>query len=324
MIARALSDNAVDPRTLCLEVTESILVLDSEAVVATLEELTGLGVSLSIDDFGTGYSSLSYLKRFPLYEVKIDKSFVDGLGKNDQDNAIVAAIVAMAHALDLSVVAEGVETADQLQRLRTLGCEQAQGYHLARPGPPGAIDVLLRAEASPGWRSHAPQDRDCGARSDTYRPNRILIVDDDAGVRQLARMSLAAVGFEVHEAVDGPGALSTATRVSPDCVLLDVAMGGMSGLEVCRALRAQPGTAGCTIVMLTVANDARDKIEAFYSGADDYIIKPFSPRGLVSRVHSAMRRRRENPGPTVPLEKQPPSHSTNIPSLAAAVPETSR
>jgi diguanylate cyclase (GGDEF)-like protein len=306
VVARALSAHAVDPRTLCLEVTESVLMQDTEAAVTTLQELTALGVSLSIDDFGTGYSSLSYLKRLPLHEVKIDKSFVDGLGKNDQDAAIVAAIVAMAHALGLSVVAEGVETADQLQRLRTLGCEQAQGYHLAPPGPPDAIDVLLRAETSVGWRSHAPQDQGCGAASETYRPNRILVVDDDATVRQLARMSLASVGFEVHEAADGASALSTAIRISPDCVLLDVAMFGMSGLEVCRALRAQPLTAQCTILMLTVLTDARDKIDAFASGADDYIIKPFSPRGLVSRVHSAMRRRRQDPSlAAAPATPQP-------------------
>jgi DNA-binding response OmpR family regulator len=137
-------------------------------------------------------------------------------------------------------------------------------------------------------------------------------------------MSLATVGFEVHEAVDGVSALSTATRISPDCILLDVAMFGMNGLEVCRALRAQPRTAECTILMLTVVNDPRDKMEAFSSGADDYIIKPFSPRGLVSRVHAAMRRRREDLGPTLPPEHQSPSHSTHIPSLAAAVPEAAR
>jgi diguanylate cyclase (GGDEF)-like protein len=324
VVARALSATAIDPGTLCLEVTESVLMHDTEETVAILQELAGLGVSLSIDDFGTGYSSLSYLKRFPLHELKIDKSFVDGLGKNDQDTAIVAAVVAMAHALDLSVVAEGVETADQLQRLRTLGCEQAQGYHLARPGPPGAIDKLLRGEASPGGHSHARRAEGSGAPSETSRPNRILVVDDDANVRQLARMSLATVGFEVYEAVDGPSALSAATHISPDCILLDVAMPDMSGLEVCRALRADPRTAQCTILMLAIGNDPRDKIEAFSSAADDYIIKPFSPRNLVSRVHSAIRRRREARGPTLPLEHQSAGDSTRVPSIAAAVPETPR
>ncbi len=304
VVRRALSASAVEPGALCLEVTESILMDDTEQSIAILQELAGIGVCLSIDDFGTGYSSLSYLKRLRLHEVKIDKSFVDGLGKDHEDTAIVATIVAMAHALDLRVVAEGVETADQLQRLRTLGCEQAQGYHLARPGPPEAIDLLLRAETSLGWRSHAPQPQGSDAASNTYRPNSILVVDDDDDTRMLARTSLTTVGFEVHEALDGPSALATAMRVSPDCILLDVSMPDMSGLEVCRTLRAEPSTAGCTIVILTIANDPEDKVEAFSSGADDYVVKPFSPRGLVSRVHDAMRRRREGIGGGLHVEGQ--------------------
>ena len=323
VVARALSASGVEPGTLCLEVTESVLMRDTEEAVAVLQELVGLGILVSIDDFGTGYSSLSYLKRFPLHELKIDKSFVDGLGENDQDTAIVASIVAMAHALDLSVVAEGVEKADQLQRLRVLGCDQAQGYHLARPGPPGAIDLLLRAEASLGWHSYLPHTEGSDAASRTYRSNRILVVDDDPSVRQLARMSLATVGFEVDEAADGASALAIATRVSPDCILLDVAMPGMSGLEVCRALRGEARTAKCTILMLTITNDAGNKVEAFSSGADDYIIKPFSPRDLVSRVHSAMRRRREDLGAALAPKRQSPSPSTHMPLPVAAVPGAS-
>lgn len=296
VVARALSASGTEPEALCLEVTESLLLRDADDAVAILQELADLGVAVSIDDFGTGQSTLSRLRQLPVHELKIDKSFIDGLGENTDGTAIVAAIIAMAHALDLCVVAEGVETADQLQRLRTLGCEQAQGFHLARPGPPAAIDVLLRAETTLGWRSHAPQTRAPGTASETLRPNRILVVDDDANVRQLAVMSLTTVGFEVHEAIDGASALATAKLIVPDCILLDLAMPDMSGMEVCRALRADPCTAACTILILTITDDAADKVEAFSSGADDYIVKPFSPRGLVSRVHAAMRRRREAVG----------------------------
>jgi diguanylate cyclase (GGDEF)-like protein len=292
VVARALAASATDPAALCLEVTESLLMGDVEGSVAMLRELASLGVSLSIDDFGTGYSSLAHLKRFPLDELKIDKSFVDGLGTDDDDTAIVAAVVAMAHALQLSVVAEGVETALQLERLRTLGCEQAQGYLFGRPGPPETIDVLLSLEASAsrlnhGLRAHTPS----GAA--TYRPDRILLIDSDADVRRLALISLTAVGFEVHEAVDGVSALTAAKGIRPDCVLLDLVMPDLSGLEICRALRADPGTAECTILILTSNDGAAEKVDAFSSGADDYITKPFSPRDLASRVHAAMRRRRE-------------------------------
>jgi diguanylate cyclase (GGDEF)-like protein len=284
VVANALAACGAEPGALCLEVTESLLMDDVEGSVAILEQLSDLGVELSIDDFGTGYSSLSYLKRFPLDELKVDKSFVDGLGTDANDTAIVAAIVAMAHALDLRVVAEGVETAEQLERLRTLGCEQVQGYYFARPGPPEDTDELVRAEASASWHRHVPA-------AETYRPDRILVVDDAADVRQLARMSLTAVGFEVHEAVDGATALTMARSVVPDCVLLDLTLPDSSGLDVCRALRAEPLVAGCTILVITSHDSAADKVEAFSSGADDYIVKPFSPRDLASRVHAAMRRR---------------------------------
>jgi CheY-like chemotaxis protein len=293
VVKGALDASGLEPTLLCLEVTESVLMDDSDQSADVLAALAAIGVAMSIDDFGTGYSSLSYLKRLPLDELKIDKSFVDGLGQNDEDTAIVAAVVAMAHALDLHVVAEGVETEDQLQRLRTVGCDQAQGYHLAYPGPGEALTRLLREEAFVGSTDATtapPQD----VSEDVYHPRRVLVVDDDPDMRLLARTSLATVGFEVHEANDGASALEIATTVRPDCVLLDVDMPGLGGVDVCRALRTDPTTSSATIVMLTIHNDAGAKVEAFSSGADDYVVKPFSPRGLVSRVLDAMRRRNES------------------------------
>lgn len=122
----------------------------------------------------------------------------------------------------------------------------------------------------------------------------VLVADDAADVRQLARMSLTATGFTVAEAADGATALAAARRLRPDCVVLDVRMPDMTGIEVCRALRSDPRTAACTIVMLTSRADAADKAEAFSAGADDYIVTPFAPRDLVARVRTAVRRRREH------------------------------
>ena len=317
VITGALSASGAEPQALCVEVTESLLMDDVEASVAILLELAGLGVALSIDDFGTGYSSLAHLKRFSLDELKIDKSFIDGLGRDANDSAIVAAVIALAHALDLSVVAEGVETAEQLQRLRTLGCEQAQGYFFARPGPPEAIDALLNLGADPLRHGRAAGD---GA-SQTGRPERILVVDDDDQVRQLALMSLTAVGFEVHEAADGQSALTTAKRVGPSCVLLDLVLPDMSGVELCRVLRAEPATSASTLLMLTSSDGAADKVEAFSSGADDYITKPFSPRNLASRVNAAMRRRREESGYQTQWAGQPGAISPARPQWSAQRPE---
>jgi diguanylate cyclase (GGDEF)-like protein len=292
VVAAAMSASATGPRTLCLEITESLLMENLEGSVVILRQLADLGVALSIDDFGTGFSSLARLKQFPLHELKIDKSFVDGLGIESDDTAIVAAVTAMAHALNLCVVAEGVETAEQLQGLRTLGCDQAQGYFLARPGPADKIDALLLAESNGGWRyDNSDQALPDDLAPGKHRPERILVVDDAADVRQLAHISLSAVGFEVHEAVDGASALAAAARVKPDCILLDLLLPDMSGIAVCRALRLLPGSARCTILILTSMSDTTDKVEAFSAGADDYIIKPFSPRDLAGRVRAAIRRR---------------------------------
>ena len=279
-VVTALRDANAEPSLLCLEVTESALIVDAEGAIKTLRALADLGVKLSIDDFGTGYSSLSYLKRLPLHELKVDKSFVDGIGHDPDDTAIVAATVAMAHALELSVVAEGVERLDQLERLRTIGCQEAQGFLFSEPHPPDALSDLMAAGVG-SWATTRP----------TTGTERVLVVDDAADVRQLASMTLSTIGLEVHEAADGEAGLAMARQIRPDCVILDVSMPGLSGSEVCIALRSQPATAESTIIMLTSSTTADDKVEAFSCGADDYIIKPFTPRDLVGRVRAAMRRR---------------------------------
>ena len=127
----------------CLELTESVFMEDIDYFETVLGELKLLGVRLAIDDFGTGYSSLSYLRRLPVDAVKIDRSFIDGLDTDSHDTALVAAIVAMAGALDLSITAEGVETGHQLRSLKRLGVRSAQGFYL------GAVDQLRRPHRDP-------------------------------------------------------------------------------------------------------------------------------------------------------------------------------
>ncbi|MGQ0805208.1 MAG: sensor domain-containing protein [Actinomycetota bacterium] len=132
-VAAALTASGIDPSKLSLEITESVLMDDAESTMGAITALRDLGVGFSIDDFGTGYSSLGYLKRFPVDSVKIDRSFVSGLGSNPEDSAIVAAVVSLGHALGLTVVAEGVETERQLEELVALGCDTAQGFYFAEP-----------------------------------------------------------------------------------------------------------------------------------------------------------------------------------------------
>jgi EAL domain-containing protein (putative c-di-GMP-specific phosphodiesterase class I) len=134
-----------DPRFLELEITETGMLRDPEGVGRTLAELREFGVRVAIDDFGTGYSSLSHLKRFPIDTLKVDKTFVAGIDSDRGDHAIVAAVIALARALEIDVVAEGVETEAQLDALKTLGCDAFQGYLFSRPIPAEAFESLARA-----------------------------------------------------------------------------------------------------------------------------------------------------------------------------------
>jgi diguanylate cyclase (GGDEF)-like protein len=148
--ARVLRNTGLDPMLLELEVTESLAMQDPERIMATLADLKGLGVKCSIDDFGTGYSGLSHLMGFPIDKLKIDKSFVATLD-TDREAPIVVAVVALARGLGLEVVAEGVETTEQLERLRELGCDEMQGFLFSRPVPPQIFEQLLMLEAvAPG------------------------------------------------------------------------------------------------------------------------------------------------------------------------------
>jgi diguanylate cyclase (GGDEF)-like protein/PAS domain S-box-containing protein len=148
-INQILTETGLPAERLELEITESVLMDDVEMSEDTLGRLNDLGVRLVVDDFGTGYSSMSYLRRFPVDLLKVDREFVDGLGTDPSDSAIVAAIVTLAHTLGLEAVAEGVETSDQLDELRSLGCDKGQGFLMARPGTGADVAELLQAR--PVW-----------------------------------------------------------------------------------------------------------------------------------------------------------------------------
>jgi len=144
-VTRALADAAISPELLELELTESMLMHDADETVLMLRRLKEAGISLAVDDFGTGYSSLSYLKKFPIDALKIDRSFVSGLQAVGDDASICTAIIALAHSLSMKVIAEGVETIDQLELLKSYGCDEIQGYYFARPQPEREVAEFLRA-----------------------------------------------------------------------------------------------------------------------------------------------------------------------------------
>ncbi len=259
-VATALQESGLDPSGLVLEITESATVSDTEAAIARLEELKVLGVGLAIDDFGTGYSSLSYLRRFPVDQLKVDRSFVDGLVTSAQDRAIVASVINLGHALGIQVVAEGVETIDQLEQLGELGCDLAQGFNWDQPAMPEIIGAWLTLVFSV---SVSPRRVPGSAL-------RVLIADDRPHVRAAVRLALETdQGFViVAEAGSGEEAVAMARRHQPDLAVLDVAMPGSSGIAVLPALRV--AAPGATVVLLTALD--RSDVIAEAAGAADGIL----------------------------------------------------
>lgn len=146
-IEDALRLRKMDPSRLLLEITETALMSDPEAALESLTALKNLGVALAVDDFGTGYSSLTYLQKFPIDELKIDRSFIMGLNSNTGDAAIVSSCIDLAHAVGIRAVAEGVETPEQIQTLKAMGCDLAQGFHFTRPLPAPLLKEWLHTNA---------------------------------------------------------------------------------------------------------------------------------------------------------------------------------
>ncbi|CAN7724696.1 EAL domain-containing protein [Variovorax paradoxus] len=158
-VSLALRDSGLEPRLLELELTESLVMEDLDKALQSMKALRAMGVQLSIDDFGTGYSSLSALKRFPIARLKIDQSFVRDIPGDEEDKAIAKTIIALGHELNLKVIAEGVETEQQLEFLRAHGCDEMQGYLFSRPVPPAELAALVRMRAGEAAASGQPEAR---------------------------------------------------------------------------------------------------------------------------------------------------------------------
>jgi diguanylate cyclase (GGDEF)-like protein len=146
-VAAVLDSQSTDPGLLTLEVTESVFVHDGERALFVLNDLKDIGVKLALDDFGTGYSSLGYLRRFPVDSVKVDREFVANLGHDPASHTIVTAVIQLAHGLGMTVISEGVETAEQHEQLTALGCDSCQGFYFAAPMPAASLDQLIKRQA---------------------------------------------------------------------------------------------------------------------------------------------------------------------------------
>jgi diguanylate cyclase (GGDEF)-like protein/PAS domain S-box-containing protein len=268
VVREALAESQLPPGRLCLELTESVLLDDAQSSARALGQLKDLGVRIGVDDFGTGYSSLTYLQRFPVDTLKVDRSFVEGLGTADAlrgDRAIVAGVVDLAHAFGLTTVAEGVETPAQLRVLRELGCEQAQGYYWSAALPADEALAWIRDEA----HRHPAIDETATEPDAT----RVLVVEDEDGVRALLTELIGGEpGFTIVGAArDGREAIALARHHQPDIVVLDLAMPGIGGLEALPLLRAVSPSA--KVVVLSGLDPDEVEQRTREEGAAGYVVK---------------------------------------------------
>ena len=277
-VASILQASGVAPADLCLEVTESVLLDDTDASIDVLTGLKQLGVQIAIDDFGTRYSSLSYLRRLPVDVIKIDRSFVNELGTTAESTAIVTAVIHLARALNLTTVAEGVETAEQRLQLQALGCELAQGYLFARPAPPDRLESWIVA----GPAVPPPRPVPSGAEPATG-PYRVLIVDDDAMDRaMMTRILERTERFTVvGEAANGYAAIELAQQERPDLVLLDVTMPAMDGIQAFPEILS---TSPDTKIVLFSGSRPPDQDDMVPAGAAAYLSKSISPDRLIEEM----------------------------------------
>jgi EAL domain-containing protein (putative c-di-GMP-specific phosphodiesterase class I)/ActR/RegA family two-component response regulator len=228
MIGAMLDEFKLEPQLLELEITEGSLMHNTEDAVRTLKHLEALGLRISIDDFGTGYSSLAYLKRFPLHALKIDRAFVKDIGQDSDDTAITLALISMAHNLGLKVIAEGVETEEQLTFLSANGCDEIQGYYFAEPLAAGECTEFLRQKKR---LPRLTQRRNA-------QPASILLVDDDEDALLLLKRILSSNEYEILIATSARQALKMLSEHNVKVVVSDQQMPGMSGVEFLQRVRS--------------------------------------------------------------------------------------
>lgn len=284
IIRRALEETRLPPWLLTIEITEGLLLANGEEILAKMEAIRTLGVSLSVDDFGTGYSSLSYLKSFPVDVLKIDRSFLSDVTSQEQDATMIQAIIALGHSLRLEVVAEGVETEEQLAFIASQGCDLAQGYFFSPPlsGQRFREYVINRA----GGRSENPHG---------LAPHgvHVLFADDAELVRLVFRDFLDGTGCLVEEAADGAEAVER--FVAPlragdrrhDLVVLDLHMPVADGFEAAMAIRSYERDCGLPpvpLIALTGDDSEAGRQKALEAGFDRLLTKPIARPDLLAAM----------------------------------------
>jgi diguanylate cyclase (GGDEF)-like protein/PAS domain S-box-containing protein len=276
LVRDVLADTSLAPEHLELELTESLLMKDSESIVQALRELKTIGVTLSLDDFGTGYSSLSYLKRFPIDVVKIDRSFVRDVTCSVDAASLVKAIIAMAEALRMKTVAEGVETQGQLGFLSANQCDAIQGYYFSRPLPANEMTALLLGG------KHIPVD------SSSREPanGTLLLVDDNEKDLELLSHALRREGYRILSATTAREALELLATHPVGVIVSDERMPEISGVELLR--RVAELYPDVVRIMLSAYTEWQSIADAINQGAVyKFLTKPWKDGTLRESVAKA-------------------------------------
>jgi EAL domain-containing protein (putative c-di-GMP-specific phosphodiesterase class I)/CheY-like chemotaxis protein len=273
-----LLDTGLAPHYLELELTESMVMHNADAVAVTLNELKELGVSLAMDDFGTGYSSLSCLQRFPFDHLKIDRSFVKDITTVPGSAAIARTVISMAHNLRMKVIAEGVETEGQLNYLLRNECDEFQGYYFSRPLPAAEFELLLREGRCLELSSRAHL---CPERT-------ILIVDDEPEVAEALSLVLARDGYHTHVAASAMQGFELLAKHQVAVILADQRMPGMSGSEFLgRVTELYPDTVR---MVISGFGDLDSVTTAINCGAIyKYLLKPWKADDIRMKIDDAFR-----------------------------------
>jgi len=274
VIAKALTCYGVESSFLMLELTESMLMAEPEEAVLRMTALKRLGVRLSLDDFGTGYSSLAYLSRFPIDQLKIDRSFVNDITTDPGAATIATSVIALAHRMRLSVVAEGVETEGQLGYLRQHHCDELQGYLFSKPLPAGEFAELLR------------EGRNLPVPEASLQARTLLIVDDERPILTALQRMLADEGYRIFTAASAGEGLEILARNVVQVILSDQRMPEMSGSEfLSRAKVLYPDTVR---MILSGYAELDTVIQAVNEGAIyKFFSKPFDMEQLRSQIRDA-------------------------------------
>lgn len=302
IVERALSETGLPARLLTVEITEGLLLANSEEVLSKLDSIRALGVTLSVDDFGTGYSSLSYLKTLPVDVLKIDRSFISDMLDNVDDATLVDAIIALGHSMRLVVVAEGVETPEQLAYLADHGCDTVQGYHFSPPLSPARFHDFVIARS--GCEPAPPIGSNDGRQGSAPSGIRVLFADDVELVRLVFRDFLDGTGCEIEEARTGAEAIAKVTGVAHpyNLVVLDLYMPGVDGFKAAAAIRADEAARGLPrvpILALTAGKTEEERWRAKDAGFDRFLSKPVSRTDLLEAMAEMLPPEQTNAAPSV-------------------------